>query len=61
MKCNVGKRDKNIRIIVGIVVIAISIYLKSWWGVLGLLLILTGLLGRCGLYTLFNINTIEKK
>ncbi|MBP7496070.1 MAG: DUF2892 domain-containing protein [Bacteroidales bacterium] len=62
MKCNIGKTDKIIRWIIGIVIIALGLYFRSWWGLIGLIPILTAIFGFCGLYTLLKINTIcEKK
>lgn len=57
MKRNIGKTDKTVRFIVGAIVILIGIFTKSWWGLLGLLPIITALAGRCGLYTLLGIST----
>ena len=31
MKSNVGKPDKNIRIVLGIIIVAAGVYFKSWW------------------------------
>ena len=41
MKCNIGKTDRIVRVSIGLIVIAVGIYLKSWWGVVGLLPIVT--------------------
>ncbi len=35
MKKNVGKTDKIIRIVLGLIIIIVGIYLKSWWGIVG--------------------------
>jgi Inner membrane protein YgaP-like, transmembrane domain len=32
MKCNIGKTDRIVRAVIGLIVIAVGIYLKSWWG-----------------------------
>jgi len=61
MKCNVGKKDKTIRLILGIIVIGLGIYFKSWWGAIGIVLILTSVLSWCPCYLLFGIRTCEKK
>lgn len=61
MKNNVGSIDKTIRIIVGIVIIALGIYFKSWWGIIGLIILLTGLLNTCLLYLPFGISTVKIK
>ena len=57
MNKNVGKIDKWIRIILGIIVIAIGLYFQSWWGALGLIPIATGLINWCPLYLPFGLST----
>jgi hypothetical protein len=59
MKSNIGKTDRIIRVVIGLIVIAIGVYLKSWWGAIGLLPIFTAAIGWCGLYTLFGISTCK--
>ncbi len=62
MKYNVGTTDRIVRVVIGLIVIAIGIYLKSWWGVIGLLPIITSVTGWCGLYnTLFGTSTCKIK
>ncbi|MDD3179199.1 MAG: DUF2892 domain-containing protein [Opitutaceae bacterium] len=57
MKKNVGPVDRAIRLIIGLVILAIGYRLKSWWGLVGLLPILTAIIGYCPPYQLFGINT----
>jgi len=57
MKKNIGKTDKWIRIVLGIVAIAAGFYFKSWWGLVGLVLIGTALINTCPLYLPFGIST----
>lgn len=61
MKKNVGPADRAIRILLGIVIILLGVLFKSWWGLIGLLPILTGVIGWCGLYSLLGISTLKKK
>jgi hypothetical protein len=61
LACNVGKPDKIVRIIIGVVILAAGFYLKSWWGLIGVVPILTGVFGRCGLYYPLKINTVKKE
>ena len=59
---NVGGIDKVIRIVAGLALIGAGFYLESWIaGIVGAVLLLTGVLGRCGLYYLLNINTCPAK
>ncbi|KAB2879119.1 DUF2892 domain-containing protein [bacterium] len=57
MKCNVGNADRMFRIIGGLVIIALGFIYQSWWGVIGVLPILTGTLRWCPLYLPFKIST----
>jgi len=61
MKKNVGKTDRIVRVILGIVIIATGIYLKSWWGVVGAGIIIPSIMGSDPLYNLLNINTNKNK
>lgn len=57
MKRNVGKTDRIIRIILGLLIIAAGIIFKSWLGLFGIIPIVTGLTSACGLYMPFGIST----
>jgi hypothetical protein len=60
MKCNVGKTDRMFRFMVGVVIIAAGLYYQSWWGVIGIVLLLTGALRWCPPYQLLGISTDKK-
>jgi len=60
MKCNVGKTDKVIRIVLAIIIGAVGIYFKSWWGLLGLIPLLTALFSFCPIYSPFKLTTAMK-
>ena len=60
MKKNMGNTDRLIRIVLGLVLVAILIFVQSAWrwvGLLGIVLVVTALINFCPLYTLFGINT----
>lgn len=57
MKTNVGKTDKIIRIILGVLIAAAGIYFNSWWGLIAIIPFATAFAGRCGLYSLFGLST----
>lgn len=61
MKKNVGTVDRIIRIIIGVVIIALGFIYSSWWGIIGVIVLLTGILGSCLLYIPFGINTCKVK
>ncbi|ACH82382.1 MULTISPECIES: YgaP family membrane protein [Acidithiobacillus] len=55
---NEGMPDRLIRVIVGIIVIAlVFVGPKTPWGWLGLVPLITGLVGWCPAYTLLGIRT----
>lgn len=57
MSPNVGSADRVIRIVLGLAIIIIGIVMHSWWGLIGLLPVATGLIRFCGLYPLMGWNT----
>ena len=58
-KCNVGKTDKIVRIVIGIAILTAGFIFKSWFGVIGVIPILTAVFGRCGLYYPLKIDTTK--
>jgi hypothetical protein len=42
MKCNVGKTEQVIRISIGVIIVLVYLYYRSWWGLIGLAPIITG-------------------
>lgn len=60
MKVNVGSADRVIRFVLGVVIIALGFYFKSWWGVIGVVPIMTGLLNFCPAYNLIGVSTKKK-
>lgn len=56
---NVGRKDKNIRIGVGIVLLVIGLlFAKSFWlTILGAIVLATGVFSFCWIYTLLGMNT----
>lgn len=58
---NVGTVDRIVRIVIGLVILGAGFYFKSWFGLIGLILLFTGFIGWCGLYVPFGINTCKVK
>lgn len=54
---NEGTADRIARVVIGIVIVGIGVRYQSWWGIIGLLPLFTGIAGHCCLYTHFGINT----
>jgi Protein of unknown function (DUF2892) len=58
MKSNVGGIDRVLRIVVGLVLIALAVTgTVGVWGYIGVVPLLTGLIGWCGLYTMLGLST----
>ena len=57
MTCNVGKTDRIIRVILGVVIIAAGVYYQSWWGAIGVIPLFTAAIGWCPVYLPFGIST----
>jgi hypothetical protein len=62
MKANVGGFDRILRIVVGLVLIALSVTgTVGLWGWIGVVPLLTGLIGWCPAYPLLGMNTCPMK
>ena len=61
MKKNMGKVDRIIRFIIGLIIIIWGIAAGSWWALIGLLPLLTALVNWCPLYTLLGLSTKKAK
>lgn len=60
MKYNVGTVDRTVRMIAGVAAMIVGLYLKSWWGVIGIVLVFTAAAGWCPAYLPFKISTRKK-
>jgi hypothetical protein len=61
MKCNVGGADRVFRAVIGLVILALGLYFKSWWGLIGIVPLLTAVFRYCPAYEPFKINSAAKK
>lgn len=61
MKQNVGKTERTIRILAGIVILGWGVSSQNWLGAIGIIPLATGLLGWCPPYSLLGINTCSMK
>lgn len=63
MKQNVGTVDRWIRIVLGVVLLSLLVFLSGpirWIGLIGLIPLVTGILNFCPIYALFGISTKAK-
>lgn len=62
MKCNSGGVDRILRVVVGLILVALAATgTVAAWGWIGLLPLVTGAFGFCPAYTLLGINTCATK
>jgi hypothetical protein len=64
MKRNAGGIDRTIRVIAGLALLSLLFWGEGnarWWGLIGLIPLLTGLAGSCPAYSLLGISTCPLK
>ncbi len=54
---NEGTADRALRVALGLVLIALAVTGKGVWGYIGIVPLLTGIMGSCPLYSILGINT----
>jgi hypothetical protein len=59
MKANIGSIDRVIRAVVGLIILGVGIYCRSWWGLIGLLPLLTAGIRFCPAYAPFRFSTCK--
>ena len=61
MNVNEGTIDKTIRIVIGLaIIIGFGLVMHSWWGVIGIVPLATGIASRCPMYSVLGISTCKK-
>lgn len=59
---NIGTIDRALRIIVGLALLAlVFIGPQTWWGLIGLIPLATGLFSTCPLYSMLGMSTCPLK
>jgi len=62
MKTNEGKVDRIIRILIGLGLLSlVFVGPQTMWGLVGLVPLLTGVIGFCPLYKVFGLHTCPMK
>lgn len=57
MKANVGSYDAAVRFIAGCIIIGVGAHHENWWGLVGLVPLLTACASFCPLYVPFHFDT----
>ena len=58
MNQNEGTVDRVIRVVVGLVLLSLTVIgPQTWWGLLGFVPLLTGVVGFCPLYSALGLRT----
>lgn len=60
MNVNEGTTDKVIRIVIGLAIIITGFVMHSWWGIIGIVPLATGIASRCPMYSILGTNTCRK-
>jgi len=64
MKKNIGTVDRWVRVVLGLAILSLLLWAPGglrWLGLIGLIPLVTALLGFCPLYVLFGISTNKDK
>lgn len=61
MKANVGNTDKIIRILLGVAIMAAGYFYGSWFGLIGIIPVLTAFMSFCPLYSIIGVSTCRVK
>jgi len=64
MKVNEGGVDRGIRAVLGIALLAFALFSDNglrWWGLIGILPLVTAAMGWCPLYSVLGISTCPAK
>jgi hypothetical protein len=58
MSCNVGGVDRGLRIVAGLVILALGVAGPlGWWGLVGLVPLATGVMRFCPAYSILGLRT----
>ncbi|GAB3546438.1 DUF2892 domain-containing protein [Noviherbaspirillum agri] len=63
MNANVGKSDKTIRLVMGVILLSLFFILEGsfkWIGLVGIVPLATALMNWCPLYTVFGMSTCKR-
>ncbi len=61
MKPNIGGVDRIVRMVAGLALLGAGFWFRSWWGLLGLVPLLTALLRFCPAYLPLGVRTCRRE
>jgi len=62
MSRNEGTIDRVLRVILGLVLLSlVFVGPQTWWGLIGLVPLVTGLMGSCPVYSMLGLSTCPMK
>ena len=59
MRCNVGKSERILRVLIGLAMLALGAVFDSWWGAVGIIPLVTAAIGWCPLSAVFGFSTCK--
>lgn len=59
MNSNIGKTDRMIRLLLGLLTLGLGALLNAWWGVFGIIPLATAAIGWCPAYVPFGFSTCK--
>lgn len=61
MKCNVGTTEKVIRLVIGVIAIALGVYVNPLFYIITAIAFITALVGYCPVSHMLGVNTCKAK
>lgn len=58
---NESSLDRGLRMGIGAILLIAGMYFESWFGLIGLVPLITGMMGFCPIYSLFHFTTKKGK
>jgi hypothetical protein len=59
-KKNVGNIDSMVRVIIGSAILVLGVIAENWWGLIGLIPLISGAISWCPVYRVFGVSTCRK-
>ncbi|MEO0561156.1 MAG: DUF2892 domain-containing protein [Chloroflexota bacterium] len=61
MKLNEGTTDRYIRLMLALLIFTAGTVTDAWWGLVGIIPLVTGFIGWCPLYRILGLSTLPKQ